>query len=562
MGESEDAYNKAEALFKEAVENPPWDKPVTEQLVELVEETFVSLEAKKLFRIGSYYIAPENLFTNEGLYTNKSPSADVPCQSNGDILPFTPGYGRHRGSVFAKRNEDGDLFIIYKILSKTKDTVKIQIDTSQLRSTARFSPYIVHCNREVFYNNLPDTKPKDYTVNWSVDRFEDFQDSDLIVPEVFNQCYLDKCDKIASDKRKIIEENKKAKSKRENAKAFINNQLEQIKEIAEAIYPGETNLILKKDCSSTFVRFDDNYQFGAFFCILLVRFPSFTIVNKENHTHSISDLYVAIPFKCTESEVGNTGIWVDTLQTASSNIYGCRGTMTTSEHKSGYRHSHLGSAKSTYNKFSKFCLGGGSSIAMSLAELSNNFSVDRFELFLYELSAYVKYESIEGGPYIRMANIKNLGNTNSHSSLDCTKEYQQLFRQISLNNTDSSKQEIVLPIEYDHLKNQYVLNTNNETFLQELGKLTVLPFVKDVNGTLIPFSTANISYTKEMVDSLSHNMLKIEGRIIKFKIKDHETEDSIEQVLYPSPTLTEVVKEKLEQEINLFYTLKQTYELS
>jgi hypothetical protein len=235
--------------------------------------------------------------------------------------------------------------------------------------------------------------------------------------------------------------------------------------------------------------------------------------------------------------------------------------MTSTEKRSGYKHSHLSSGSSSDYQFSLFCLGSSSSIAFSLTELSINFTLERFELFLYELSAYVKYESLEGGPFIRMENIGKYGNQH-YGSENSEGELKRFFTKILLNNIGPSNDKIVLPIEYDMLKKQYVLNSHNEGFLRELAKVSDNPHVKNSQGDFVSLRTIDTEYSPSVKEEVNKPIFNLPDGEVFFKIEDPKLKEVKEHVLYPSPTLVNFTKKEIEKDLNLFYTLKKSYEFS
>ena len=145
-------------------------------------------------------------------------------------------------------------------------------------------------------------------------------------------------------------------------------------------------------------RFLDLHSFPQ----ILIYFPEFTIKNSSGDTHKILDLYVVLkPVLCSNGpNFGNS-------------IYGFRTTLTDKEYSSGYIHSHIISTDVYFEHFSlndyaykSFCLGSSEVIdIMQILNNSSSFDKNMFELLLLTLDTYVKWESLEGGPYIRMSTI-------------------------------------------------------------------------------------------------------------------------------------------------------------
>lgn len=131
-----------------------------------------------------------------------------------------------------------------------------------------------------------------------------------------------------------------------------------------------------------------------------IRYENITIKNSESKSHKIPELYVKF-------HVGPTNIY---------SIQGAKLKYTREEYESGYKHSHLSSGTSI--GYGNFCTGhgeindfngGGSNIYLP-SELNA-------ELFFNVLDGYVEWESIEGGPHIRMSTIRKSGKTISNTEI-------------------------------------------------------------------------------------------------------------------------------------------------
>lgn len=580
MGEPEDEFAKAEALLQRLEQEPVTGPGIIEQAVE------AKSIAAKTFRVNSYYEAPVELFANRDLYTNKN-LTNFPAQTNGDIYPYIVGRGRVRGSEFAV---DGKIY--YKVIDKSKDQSEYMIQIATAGFVGRNSVeksgigylnaagviddlgilYIVRCNAEVFKRTIPVNSAKEWpSSGFKNAGFLDCRVNILHRIQEINTAYADACVKHVAKEQAKQKAKADALWAQKNAKAFIKSQKLEIKKIAEEIFPGNAYFIgddagENMRMNDVFVRDYGDLTSKKISNCLLIHFPSFDIINRDMRTHNIKDLWVLIPFDTKTVKAPNTDVLVRAL-CMQSNLWGCRGTQTSAESMSGYKHSHLSSSVSGDKKFSSFCLGGSSSINVSVAELSNYFTVDRFELFLYELSAYVKYESIEGGPYIRMENIGKKSNNIYTSNVDYKREYDNFILDIISNNTgleNYHEGKFVLPVEYDLLKKQYVLNENNEAFLQFLGNSTSKPQVKDVDGTLVQYSEIKAQYTAEQKLERTHRMFRLPDGDEYFAIVDptDNIEEESEVTLYPSADLTRYIKNKVEEELDIFYTLKESYEFS
>jgi len=130
---------------------------------------------------------------------------------------------------------------------------------------------------------------------------------------------------------------------------------------------------------------------------VVIHYPELKVTNKLNRSIHITDMYVQ--FHITQQgDIHKKG------------LLGRRGSFTESQLEKNYSHSHLPSSATTF--FTSFCLGSGTDITMSMMMLyeqmlnKNKEEVPNvFNLFLLNLKAYLQYESLEGGPYIKMSTL-------------------------------------------------------------------------------------------------------------------------------------------------------------
>lgn len=126
-------------------------------------------------------------------------------------------------------------------------------------------------------------------------------------------------------------------------------------------------------------------------------FPKETISNSKGQKHTIYDLYIKIDF------VNSRFVDMRTIRTS----------FTLAELHSGYSHSHspaepcvhTGASIYTYIRARSCCLGTG-----PLGQLMGDYidSNILMSLCIY-IEKWVRWESLEGGPYIRMEKIGNIG---------------------------------------------------------------------------------------------------------------------------------------------------------
>ncbi|MEI6186921.1 MAG: hypothetical protein WCP46_00265 [Alphaproteobacteria bacterium] len=126
---------------------------------------------------------------------------------------------------------------------------------------------------------------------------------------------------------------------------------------------------------------------------IIIHFPEFTITNSREDSHVIKDLYVKF---CIHPRT------VEDVHKVSINFYGTRTTLHLKEYASNYGHSHLPSG--CLCEYRGFCLGS-SEFGLIINSLLIEPTPEGWYLLFFSLENYLIWESLEGGPYIKMAGI-------------------------------------------------------------------------------------------------------------------------------------------------------------
>ena len=124
---------------------------------------------------------------------------------------------------------------------------------------------------------------------------------------------------------------------------------------------------------------------------LYIRFPKVTVTNEDDKSVDIDELYVLDPIN------GNG--------TLKRNFSMVRSSYPIIQWLSGYSHSHLPSISINRTPhFARPCLGDGP-IGPTQDNLKDEYNIDMWGLFAFELEKYVTQESLLGGPYIKLESI-------------------------------------------------------------------------------------------------------------------------------------------------------------
>ena len=135
-----------------------------------------------------------------------------------------------------------------------------------------------------------------------------------------------------------------------------------------------------------------NYLFDYF----LIHWDTVTVTNEFDDSEKIFDLFVKVHME---------GAHVQGFSMAKT-------TFTQGQYKAAYVHSHVPRDKGI--GFAQPCLGSGP-IIKTISTLKTTYDSQIWGLFCQELDSYVKTESIEGVPYIRISNIKIYDSTEEYS---------------------------------------------------------------------------------------------------------------------------------------------------
>ena len=273
-------------------------------------------------------------------------------------------------------------------------------------------------------------------------------------------------------------------------------------------------------------------------CDLIIHFPELTISNSSKASYTIYDLFVDINLSVTSRGKINKN-----YNYIIGSISGIRMSRNIVELTTGYIHSHLTTKKLTDNKsftkYTNFCLGQGElAITISTYNYDTN-NTDSLEMFYTMLVSYLQWESIEGGPHIRILDNDlrdfKYEDININTAQD---RYLFLIRALQTNadlrinwhfNTDDNKYEVI----------------DNEIFEDFL--------LMNLKGTLL--KSIQGEYCKKSEDiptidiDLSSQNIIFNGKKIEFKIID-EIPQPVNNKLYVHPKIKKYVKRKLESIAN------------
>lgn len=125
---------------------------------------------------------------------------------------------------------------------------------------------------------------------------------------------------------------------------------------------------------------------------LLIKFPHVRITNEEDEWIDIQDLFVKIGVMKT----GNMCSTPTFIRTTYPLI----------QWVNNYMHSHISFYSNNYKNWYNMCLGR-SQLSSTIYSLNEDFNLDIWGLYFYELEKSVQVESIKGVPYRRLSSVTN-----------------------------------------------------------------------------------------------------------------------------------------------------------
>lgn len=327
---------------------------------------------------------------------------------------------------------------------------------------------------------------------------------------------------------------------RKKVKDALNKKIKTITDLAEEIHPDCWDF--QKIKSGEF-KPSSNVAYR-----LVIYFDNIEITNSKRNTHTITDLYISAFFNVEMNHVNS--------------LFGHRGKISFAEICSRYRHSHLPKREESY--WNQFCLGGGSDLYNNVNGLiADGWNPPLFQTVLIALYGYVAWESLEGGPYHRIGEIKESSNNGSNVSIGM-QDIQAAYKKF-IATYDTFPSTLVVT---DEIKFK-VASDNIE--LETLVTNIVEPRFRVMKGEAGGYTDSIVNRnerveritrfnSRNQADELKHKIV-FKGQIISTCCNEEVTTTQ-ETVLVAHPRFTKYIAEQLELEINNYNLKEQTYESS
>jgi len=337
-------------------------------------------------------------------------------------------------------------------------------------------------------------------------------------------------------------------------KEYIDTEIEYIKTELEGYYPGNWDvqfdesvwsrvsgiLNSKYDEGIEIIKNSLNSLHNDTLITIYIHFPEITITNSRRNSRLLRDFFIRITL--------NPNL-ASSKRNMSSYFHGWRATKTVSEVTNSYGHSHLYPFQIDYNGgdrdeiFGYFCLGS-TEIASNSSMLIHSYNQDNFSLMLQQIKTYVPWESLEGGPYRKMAEINSSGRNSlpGYSQNNIKSKYTKFLEKykdnIPFTVSDTGILSLISISEGSEFHNMVKDICDNSDLVYE-----------EANGT--QYLLYNSGYNASRYNTAHNNRerFKFKGESVKFKCIDDEGITS-EPPSKVNKNLLTAIKNNLEQAFN------------
>ena len=251
-----------------------------------------------------------------------------------------------------------------------------------------------------------------------------------------------------------------------------------------------------------------------------IHFPEIEITNSKRMKHTIYDLYVRLRFH-------SDGSLVD--------VDGTRSTLNQAEYESGYAHSHLSSSVVSNAAWGGFCMGGSEPIGNDIGALQMGYDPTIFEALLYQLEIFLGWESLEGGPYKKIQNIKRKAKMIIVSDVIINDTYNRFIMKYDF-----------VPFQIQQTPPKVLIDHKNFEFMAMLTPLLdpkYLVHYNDQTGEFFVEGSSKPYDTKPM-------FFRFKGQEIFQNITNEEGEER--KPTFPHPDISHGVSERLERKLTLY----------
>jgi hypothetical protein len=269
-----------------------------------------------------------------------------------------------------------------------------------------------------------------------------------------------------------------------------------------------------------------------------IRYKNVTVENDEGNSREVNELVFQIRFRLSNKELYD----IKAKRFAASH----------EELMSDYTHSHVSGG--LFNWTTSICLGD-TDINHTRQKLNVQFSTELFELFLMQLDEFVTWESLSGGPYIRMDQVMPV----RHRGMPVDKvDIDSAVAGICLNEYKG------LSIDAMTRKTYYLGSESVEDALEEANAEYSMIAEKHIgslsdNGDFYSNTSTSRSVERRVSDFLNSTPLKVEGIYNSMELEQRIVDTVDEKGDKINPLLITRVKEVLKRKIDEFILKRELY---
>ena len=259
---------------------------------------------------------------------------------------------------------------------------------------------------------------------------------------------------------------------------------------------------------------------------VIIRFPHVTVTNEHNNSIDITELYAKVNIDCSFCN----NVRLKMMRTEYS----------IEQWISGYSHSHLSGLCRTNEDWKSPCLGSGPLNAtinkVSTPDIPLEERLEYFGLFCYELDKYVKVESIEGIPYIRLESVglggskTTLGNNVEewYSFRGTTKAILEDFYKYFISEYD---------FKFSYINGQYIVGESLLKLLMEMSQHFAIWYNKE-GYSKYKKSLSDLSVDILVKYNIRNGQLYIENRCINQADIDTINAENREMLVFKGKPVT------------------------
>lgn len=272
----------------------------------------------------------------------------------------------------------------------------------------------------------------------------------------------------------------------------------------------------------------------------VIYFPNIEITNGRDH-HQIKDLWIYLKFS-----------YLFKLKKMSGN----RSSKTFAEYTIGYNHSHMETTSENTARTNLICCLGYTSYSTLSNSLFEEFDEDNAALFIQQLTDYLSWESLEGGPYCCISQIGLRDYTTDSgrrmSQMDRERIYQEFLKKYP-SGYNVNLRELGPIYRFEIIK--------DEAFKQKVTDICPESYKMLFDSVLKKHYVEKAhSPTKEELERMNNNFKSACGKILTFKgtdiyfsLYDPEKESEKNTVKTAPESLANYIATRLENTINKFY---------